>query len=360
MANVTGNTTTNSPRGVGSLIPIEISLWTGIEAILIVIGMIILGRILRKLIIRKSKETTLTWIINEDTADIVFRMFVLGGMIWALYVIGVMNYQIGSTSVGNIAFAVGFFYFAYLIAKKSKDYLIMSAGKKPSSDVQVKAKIFYYTFITIAFFLALSFAGISAELSALLAAAGITGIILGFSAQTVVANFISGIFMYFDKPLNIGDQVKIGELEGIVEDIRILSTRIRAWDGTLIRIPNEKLFNSNIINLQRYPARRVEIEIGIAYSADTEKAIEVIKKTLNEMPLVLAEPGPVVFVKELGDSAVVLSIRAWAPSERWFDVRTEAVSRIKKALDEAGIEIPFPQRVNWFANELRVKVDKES
>lgn len=339
-------------------LPVHLSLFTILEAVVIVVGMILLGRIVRRIIIRKSKETTLTWIINEDTAEIVSRMFVLGGIIWALYILGIMSYEILNTTVGNIAFAMGFFYFAYLIARKSKDYMISSAGKEHRADAVVKAKVFYYVFLTVAFFLALNFAGISGELSALMAAIGITGIVLGFAAQTVVSNFISGVFMYFDKPLKIGDQVKIGELEGVVEDMRILSTRIRSWDGTLIRIPNEKLFNSNIVNLMRYPVRRVDVDIGVAYSADADRAIKIIRDVLDEIPLVLAEPEPMVYVNELSDSAVLIAIRAWAPSEKWFDVRTRIIRDVKKALDEAGIEIPFPQRVNWFANELRVKIEE--
>ncbi|CAD5243451.1 mechanosensitive ion channel family protein [Thermococcus camini] len=346
------NSTTTTP------IQIDLSLLTIVEAALIVFGMLVLGRIVRKIIIRKSKETSLTWIINEDTADIVFRMFVLGGIIWALYLLGIMSYGLGPTTVGNIAFAMGFFYFSYLIAKKSRDYMIISSGKKAKPEVIVKAKIFYYVFITIAFFMTLSFAGVSTELSALLAAAGITGIVLGFSAQTVVSNFISGVFMYFDKPLQIGDAVKVEDITGVVEDIRILSTRIRAWDGTLIRIPNERLFNSNIVNFMRYPVRRVDLEVGIAYAADAERAVEIIKRVLDDIPLVLVEPEPLAYVDRLDDSAVVIAIRAWAPSEKWFDVRIRIIHDVKKALDEAGIEIPFPQRVNWFANELRVKIEE--
>ena len=327
-----------------------------VKAALVLVSLLLLGSIAKKLIIRASKETELTWILNEDTAELVFRLFVLGGIIGALYALGLMKYQVGPTTIGNIAFAAGFFYISYLIAKKSKDYFLQ-LRKGPENII--KAKLFYYLFVTVAFFLALSFAGLMGELGALLAAAGITGIVLGFSSRTVVANFVSGVFMYFDRPLQIGDAVQVDDVQGIVEDIRILSTRIRTWEGTLVRIPNEKLFNSNIINLKRYPVRRVDVNVGIAYAEDAGRAVEVIRKTLDEMPLVLAEPEPKVYVEELGDSAVVLKVWAWAPSEKWFDVRTEIVERIKAALDNAGIEIPFPQRVNWFANELRVKLEDE-
>ncbi len=327
-----------------------------LKAILAMVILTFLGELMKKGIIRASKETDLTWILNEDTAELVFKLFILGGIIGALYALGLMKYNVGPTTIGNLAFAVGFFYISYLIAKKSKDYLIQT---KRGPEDKIKAKLFYYTFITLAFFLALSFAGIMGELGALLAAAGITGIVLGFSSRTVVSNFVSGIFMYFDKPLQIGDAVQVGDVQGIVEDIRILSTRIRTWDGTLVRIPNETLFNSNIVNLKRYPVRRVDVQVGIAYAEDAQRAIEVIKKTLDEMPLVLAEPEPRVYVEDLGDSAVILRVWAWAPSEKWFDVRTEIVRRIKEALDREGIEIPFPQRVNWFANELKVKLEGE-
>ncbi|CAI1492305.1 MULTISPECIES: mechanosensitive ion channel family protein [Thermococcus] len=333
-----------------------ITLESLLKAVVTLVVLTFLGEVTKKAIIRASKETDLTWILNEDTAELIFRLFVLGGIIGALYALGVMKYTLGPTTIGNLTFAVGFFYISYLIAKKSKDYLLQT--KRGPEDI-IKAKLFYYLFITVAFFLSLSFAGVMGELGALLAAAGITGIVLGFSSRTVVANFVSGIFMYFDKPLQIGDAVQVGDVQGVVEDIRILSTRIRTWDGTLVRIPNEALFNSNIVNLQRYPVRRVDVSVGIAYAEDAGRAIEVILKTLDEMPLVLAEPEPKVYVESLGDSSVVLRVWAWAPSERWFDVRTEVVRRIKEALDREGIEIPFPQRVNWFANELRVKLEDE-
>ena len=356
-ASNTSSSASNSTSGfMSTTIAYTLTVGDVVKALAALVVLLIAGRIIRMLILKASKDTPYPWIVNEDTAGIFYRLFALAGVIGALYFLKITSYRLDGTNLGNVVFAVGFFYLMYLLAKKSKDYFVLSTGKKPSPDVQVKAKIFYYVLLTIAFFLALNIAGITSRLGALLAAAGITGIVLGLSAQTVIANFISGLFMYFDKPLRIGDPVRIGDLEGVVEDIRILSTRIRSWDGTLIRIPNEKLFNSNIINLQRYPARRMDLTVGIAYSADAQRAIEVIRKTLDEMPLVLAEPEPWIFVEDLGDSSVNLSIRAWVPSEKWFDVKGEIVGRIKRALDEAGIEIPFPQRVNWFAEPLRVEI----
>lgn len=350
------NTTVLNNRIMNAPIVPGVTVESLLKALIVAAVLIFVGELSKKAIIRASKETEMTWILNEDTAELVFKLFVLGAFIGSLYVLGIMKVGVGPTTVGNLTFALGFFYISYLIAKKSKEYLIQTR-KEP--EYAIKANLFYYAFITLAFFIALNIAGVIGELGALLAAAGITGIVLGFSAQTVVSNFVSGVFMHFDKPLKIGDAVQVDGVQGTVEDIQMLSTRIRTWDGTLVRIPNQKLFNSNITNLQRYPVRRVDVKVGIAYSADMGKAIEVIRKTLDEMPLVLAEPEPWIYVDDLGDSAVIIGVWAWVPSEKWFDVRTQIVERIKRALDEAGIEIPFPQRVNWFASELKVKVERD-
>ncbi|AHF81310.1 mechanosensitive ion channel family protein [Thermococcus paralvinellae] len=330
------------------------------KAIAIAIIGLVLANLLKKWIIELSRTTKYVWIINEDTANTVQKLVIVIAMIYSLDTLGILSIRIAGTTLSNIITAFLVFYFSYLIAKKSKDYLLMSGAKKGNlPEMQLKAKLFYYSLLTIAFLIALNIAGFTGKLTTLVVAGGITGIVLGFSAQTVIANFISGIFMYFDKPLKIGDPVEVAGYSGIVNDIRILSTRIRTWDGTLVRIPNEKVFNSEIRNLQKYPARRVDVLIGIAYKEDISRAIEVIKKTLEEMPLVLAEPEPMVYVNELAESSVNIYVKAWAPSEKWFDVRSTILQKLKEALDKEGIEIPFPQRVNWFAEELRVKVEKD-
>ncbi|WP_245612515.1 mechanosensitive ion channel family protein [Palaeococcus ferrophilus] len=330
--------------------------------ILFLIGLIF-ARFLRGYLLRLSTTTKYVWIINEDTASTLHNLIVVVATVYALDALGILSLEIAGASVSNLLTAFLVFYFSYLLARKSKDYMIMRSSRQKLPEVQVKAKLFYYTMVTLAFFIALNIAGFTGKLTTLLAAAGITGIILGFASQTVVANFISGIFMYFDRPLKIGDAVRIGDFEGIVHDIRILSTRIRQWDGTLVRIPNERLFNSEIINLQRYPARRAEINVGIAYKEDAQRAIDVIMKVLEDEPIVLAEPEPRVYVRELGDSSVNITIWAWVPSDLWLGQnllrsKYHLLQKIKEALEGEGIEIPFPQRVNWFAEELRVRVEE--
>lgn len=356
----TVNTTSLWEQGIlGERVFLALTLGAVVKAVLVLVVGVIMAKLLRKYLLNFSRSTKYVWIVNEDTASTLYNLIVVIALVYAFDALGVLSIPVAGTKLSNLIAAFLVFYFSYIFAKKSKDYIIMRSSKQKLPEVQLKAKLFYYTIVTLAFFLALNIAGFTGRLTTLLAAAGITGIVLGFASQTVVANFISGIFMYFDKPLKIGDPVEVAGYSGVVHDIRILSTRIRTWDGLLVRIPNEKLFNSDIKNLQKYPARRVDIIVGIAYKEDAQRAIDVIKKTLEEMPYVLAEPEPAVFVDNLGDNSVNIAVRAWAPTEKWFDVRTQIVQKVKEALDREGIEIPFPQRVNWFAEELRVKVEKE-
>ncbi|WP_010477943.1 mechanosensitive ion channel family protein [Thermococcus zilligii] len=356
----TANTTSFWEQGVfGQNLILGVTVGGITKALLILVAALIIARLVRAYLLNLSRSTKYVWIINEDTASTLHDMIVVIAIVYAFEALGVMAFKIGEVNISNILTGFLVFYFSYIFAKKSKDYMIMRSSTQNLPEVQVKAKLFYYLIVILAFFIALNIAGFTGRLTTIFAAAGITGIVLGFASQTVVANFISGIFMYFDKPLKIGDPVEVAGYSGIVHDIRILSTRIRTWDGVLVRIPNEKLFNSEIKNLMKYPARRVDITVGIAYKEDAGKAIEVIKKTLDEMPYVLAEPAPAVFVDNLGDSSVNISIRAWAPKEKWFDVRTQIVQRVKEALDREGIEIPFPQRVNWFPEPIRIKVEGE-
>jgi len=221
--------------------------------------------------------------------------------------------------------------------------------KVPKTTLVAIEKIAYYTIIIIGFIIAIPYIGFS--LSGLLVAGGIAGIVLGLATQTVVSNLISGLFLMAEKPIQIGDGVSIGDVGGVVKDIRVLSTTIRTWDGIYVRLPNEKVFTSNIYNYNAHAARRFEYKVSIAYKSDADKAIEVIKNLLEEHPLILKEPAPQIFVEELADSSVDLVVKIWAPSSEWYGVKTEMLWKIKVALEKAGIEIPFPQLVIWKGEE---------
>ncbi len=259
----------------------------------------------------------------------------------------------GSVTVYDVLVVIAIMAVATLIARLAVRTIRRFFSDKIRRDqLEIITKIVYFTILTTAFLSVLPILGLN--LSGLLVAGGIAGIVIGFASQSVVSNLISGLFLISERPIKIGDQVNIDGVTGFVEDIHIISTIIRTYDGIYVRIPNEKVFTSNIINYVANRVRRFEYVIGIRYSDDAERAVEIIKEIIESDPFALVSPEPVVFVDELGDNSVNIVVRVWAPSSVWYDVKMRLLWKIKRALEENGIEIPFPQRVVWFANEMKI------
>lgn len=242
-----------------------------------------------------------------------------------------------------VVVAVGF------VIAKVLDKLIVraSADKLPIHILKPLRQLVLAVILGVSLLSALT--ALDIDVTGILVAGGVVGIVVGFASQTTVSNLISGLFLFFDRPFKIGDAVEVAGHAGVVTEIHILSTRIRRFDGTVVRIPNESVFGSEIVTLTSRVARRVEFVVGIAYKESIEEAREILMKVLREHPLVLEEPSPEVFADELADSSVNLKVRCWVPPRYYMDVRKELVQRCKEALDRAGIEIPFPQRVVWIA-----------
>lgn len=270
---------------------------------------------------------------------------------------------LGLTLYGDVTlydFVVAFLvmFFAVLLARFAISNLRRALAEKLKKDqLEILLKVVNFGILLIAFLSISPLLGIN--LSGLLVAGGITGIVIGFASQSVVANLISGLFLLWEKPIKLGDQISVDGISGFVEDINIISTIVRTYDGLYVRIPNEKLFTSKITNYVANVARRFEYTIGIKYSDDADRAVEVVKKVVEDEPFALKNPPPVVFVDSLGDSAVNLVVKVWAPVTVWYDVKMSLLNRIKVELERNGIEIPFPQRVVWFANELELKKSGE-
>ncbi|AGK61038.1 hypothetical protein Asulf_01035 [Archaeoglobus sulfaticallidus PM70-1] len=260
----------------------------------------------------------------------------------------------GDVTVHDILFVVLMMTIATIVARIVTTNIRRALTDKMKRDqLELILKIVYYGIITIAFITVMPTLGLN--LSGLLVAGGIAGIIIGFASQSVVSNLVSGIFLISEKPIKIGDQISVDGVAGYVEDIHILSTVVRTYDGLYVRIPNEKVFTSSITNYVANVARRFEYVVGIRYSDDAEKAIQIINRLIDEHPFALKNPEPQIFVNELGDNAVNIVVRIWGPSTEWYSIKTELLWKIKKELEENGIEIPFPQRTVWFANDLKLK-----
>jgi small-conductance mechanosensitive channel len=232
-------------------------------------------------------------------------------------------------------------HFARIVMTKS------IGGRLPADTRKTMAKLIYYGIIAIALFSALGISGL--DLSGVFLAGGIAGIVIGFATQSLFSNLISGIFLQMDKPMKIGDPVmitgKLPDVSGVVVEITTLSSRLRMFDGTYVRLPNSDVFLSEIRNYSSAAARRIEISIGVAYKEDLQQVRAIVRESLAKTPFVLVEPEPDIYVDSLGDSAVLVSVWCWAPFSVWFDMKKQLVEQLKAELDRNEIEIPFPQRV---------------
>lgn len=253
-----------------------------------------------------------------------------------------------SLLLGAIIMAVG------IIAAKIAKLIFFKyyAPTLPQDTAKNFGKIIYFGIIAISFFIFTSVQGL--DFSGLLVAGGIFAVVIGFATQSVVSNLISGIFLMIEKPAKHGDTIQIPDMgiSGTLLDIATFSSRIRKFDGTVIRIPNEKFFTSNIRSLTDSTVRRAEAMVGIAYKDDIENAISVIQNEIQlSMPFVLRIPEPEFRVEELGDSSVNIQVLVWHPRDDWSQAQPILLTVIKRALEKSGIEIPFPQRVVWGAKD---------
>lgn len=173
---------------------------------------------------------------------------------------------------------------------------------------------------------------------------GAAGLAIGLALKDSLSNIASGVMLVTLKPFRVGDIVTINNETGKVEEISIFQTRLRGADNQTIVLPNSLVTNDSIINLTPGTMRRIELVIGIAYNASIDVAREQALAVMNDDPRVLPDPAPDVLVYALADNSVSLGIRCHASNADWFAVKCELTERIKKAFDEAGIGIPFPQR----------------
>ncbi len=184
----------------------------------------------------------------------------------------------------------------------------------------------------------------------LVAGLGITSVAVGFAFKDVLQNFFAGILILWRKPFVVGDQLKFREYEGTVEEITVRSTRLKTFDGERAVIPNGDIYANAVLVKTAYDKRRVRFVVGIGYLDDIEKGRETIKRVLNEIEGILPDPGPWIYVSELAPSSVNFTVYFWVNSEQAnvLKVSDQVATGIKYALDQAGIDMPYPHSVVLF------------
>lgn len=207
------------------------------------------------------------------------------------------------------------------------------------NQVLLKRGVFYGIMILM-FMSALRELGF--DLSVVLGAAGILSVAIGFASQTSASNLISGLFLMMERPFSIGDIIRVEQTTGEVISIDLLSVKIRTFDNLFVRVPNESMIKSQVTTLTRFPIRRADLKVGIAYKEDIEKVKGILTAVADINPLCLNEPAPLFILLGFGSSSVDIQFSIWAKRENFLQLKNEIYQQIKEAFDKNDIEIPFP------------------
>jgi small conductance mechanosensitive channel len=182
------------------------------------------------------------------------------------------------------------------------------------------------------------------ETASILAILGAAGLAVGLALQGTLSNVAAGMMLLILRPFHVGDVIEVAGTLGIVDEIGLFTTQMHSFDNIGIVMPNSRVWGAEIKNLTQYDTRRCDLEFGISYSDDMDKAIALIKEVLAADDRILEEPETLIAVSTLGDSSVNIIVRPWTETPNLWPLRFDLTKRIKEVFDENGISIPFPQR----------------
>lgn len=252
------------------------------------------------------------------------------------------NYFLHPDKAMNGFYAICLFILGFVLAKKLSSLIEKVLSKRISRHhtMLIKRTVFYGIFIVFAI---TSLQHLGFKLSVLLGAAGVFTVALSFASQTAASNLISGIFLLFEHPFKVGDTIEIKGINGVVESIDLLSTKLKTSDNKLVRIPNEAMIKSEITNLSYFSTRRLDLIIAIAYSCDIVKVKSVLLDLADHCDHVLKDPEPNVTINNFANSAVELKFMVWTTTTEVNSTRNHLQEMIKERFDKENIEVPPPQ-----------------
>lgn len=191
----------------------------------------------------------------------------------------------------------------------------------------------------------------------LIAGLGITSVAIGFAFKDILQNFFAGILILWRQPFVVGDQIRSGNYEGTVEEINVRSTRLKTYEGERAVLPNGDVYTNAVLVRTAYDKRRVRFTVGVGYPDSLEQARATIHRVLKETDGVLDDPGPWVYVAELAPSSVNFNVYFWVMSQQAnvLAVSDRVATGIKLALDDAGIDMPFPHTVVLFHDQTNTR-----
>ncbi|MEP1033138.1 mechanosensitive ion channel domain-containing protein [Ekhidna sp.] len=207
--------------------------------------------------------------------------------------------------------------------------------------------LIYIMVMILGLMVALDVLHLEKTVSSLLAGAGIIGLALGFAFQDISANFISGVLIAIRKPIEVGDIIESQGYMGVIQEINLRVTIIRTFQGLHIIIPNKEIFQNPLTNYTKTNERRIDLEVGVSYGDDLEKAKELALDAIKSQPFLLEGRDINLFYTGFGDSSINFVLHFWIeyPDQPGFlEARSQAIMTIKKTFDENNITIPYPIR----------------
>lgn len=243
------------------------------------------------------------------------------------------------------ALAAGLVLALFVLFARGVRALLRLLFKRTVEDVTVESLVkqfTYYGIIALGFFVAIDALGFDPTTVA--AGLGLTGIVLGFALKDVLSNFVSGLLLLALRPFRIGDQIVVGDLEGSVERIELRATRLRAYDGRVLLVPNAEVFTSRIINNTADPVRRGKVTVWLGYDVPLRVATEAIRTATASAEGVLADRPPLVRIEDLGQDDIEVGVTFWTDSLRadYKNTASHVREAIVFALSSAGIGLPDP------------------
>jgi len=245
----------------------------------------------------------------------------------------------------NILFAIVILVIGFFVAKKANQLIYKMGESHPKLDTTLfrflgsMAKYVILAFVAIAI---LNRFGV--QTASIVALMGAAGLAVGLALQGTLSNLAAGVMLLMFRPYKVGDFIDVADRFGNVKEIDLFTTILQTFDNQQIIIPNSQIWGSQIVNHSHHDIRGVDMHFGVAYKENTDQVREVINAVLAAHPHILKDPAPFVEVETLNDSSVDFLVRPFCHGEHYFGILYSVPELIKKALDEQGIEIPFPHR----------------
>ncbi|MDR1308285.1 MAG: mechanosensitive ion channel family protein [Treponema sp.] len=205
-------------------------------------------------------------------------------------------------------------------------------------DYMVRKGIRYSGFVLALLYV---FHSMGIDTSAILGAAGIAGIVIGFAAQTSVASLIAGFFLLSEKSFTVGDTITVDSITGVVLSVDLLSVKLRTPDNLFVRIPNETISKSSLVTITRFPIRRLNLAFSVAYKEDLEQVRDILLELAAQSQYCLEDPPPFFGIDSFGDSGINLLFHLWFEKNNFWNLKNSIIIAVKKRFEAEGIEIPY-------------------